>query len=931
MAVFILLATFLVTLFAIAWWHTTYWRRRGIPGPTPLPFFGNLLQLGDPRHPNVIKYHEWGAKYGKNYGMQKGRSNFLITRDYEMVQEIFTTKFEYFHERERVPILGDPDSQKSVHMFRARGKRWKRLRTLANPAFSVQNLKKIFPILEDSAVETIRLLEQTNQKEFDIFPFFHEYTMDTISRIALGQVESNQFKNEYTQIILDTLNGGSRFIQNIAWMFPLLAPVAAKLALLRGYLRNKGLVLLQKNVTKAVADRKKAKVKEAEDLFEDNNRDFIDFFLDAESDNIEQEVNNLYDRSNVQLVAQLNLFLIAGFDTTANTLAFTAFYLAKRPEIQDKLRSEIEEHCTSNEPTYEELHKLKYADAIMKEVLRFHPIAALALNRTAVKDVKMSNGMKIEEGTCVHIDAFGIHFDKEIWGEDADEFKPERWLEEKVPNAMLTFGGGPRICLGMRLAYIEEKLLLVHLLRRFQIKETPQTGDKPKMMSNAVLTPEHVYVQLDFNSPLIILALSLPLIGNLHQLNFARQPATLQISEWTKKYGKVFGFQKGWRNFLVISDANLVQEMMQKFEFFHERETVPIRGNVDTEPCVHVFHARGTRWCRQRQLSKLVYSTDYIKQILPHLGQCIGKTIESLKAEANNETFNIHTYFCTLTMDCTLRVLLGNEYNLDEVQEHPLNLVIFDLLIEAQQWIFELSWVLPCLSKFFSQFRLLNGRRRKRGLAQLIDWAYETFQKALTTDEISAQTCAFLIAGFGTSSSTFFHLAKSIEIQNKLRTEINEIVKNETPSYAEINQMRYLDAVIKETLRLYPVGTFAFGRRCASTTTLGNLKVDKGTHVFVDVISMHRDKQVFGDDANEFKPERWIENRDQNYTYFPFGAGPRMCIGRKLALIEIKLAVVRLLQNFKVTTTSNAPVLPTLNGNFILLPEPINVKLQLIE
>lgn len=68
----------------------------------------------------------------------------------------------------------------------------------------------------------------------------HEFTMDTIARIALGQGESRQFKNEYTKILIDTLNGGSRIINNIAWMCPPLGPTCAKVGLLRGYLKQKG-------------------------------------------------------------------------------------------------------------------------------------------------------------------------------------------------------------------------------------------------------------------------------------------------------------------------------------------------------------------------------------------------------------------------------------------------------------------------------------------------------------------------------------------------------------------------------------------------------------------------------------------------------------------------------------------------------------------
>jgi len=505
MAILILLAIFLITLVVMAWWHNQYWKRRGIKGPPLVPFLGVLDRLGDPKHPNVFKYNEWSKIYGKYYGIQKGRQNVLITSDAEMVHEMLTTKFELFHERERNPILGNPDTRERTHTFHARGKRWKRLRTLSNPVFAVQNLKKIFPVLDDSALETVRLLRKASSEkdEIDIHPFMHEYTMDTIARIALGQVESKQFNNEYTKLLVDSLNGGSWLINSAAAVYPPLGPIFwQRLGMLRSRLKGKGIAMLLKSVYKAVHDRKAART--AGEIDEESVN-FIDFFLDAESDSVEQEITGIYDKSNVhvskkltteEVVAQCNLFLFAGFDTTANTLSLTAFYLAKNPSVQEKLKKEIEDNCVDSSVSYEDLNKLKYCEAVMKEVLRLHPIAAMALNRTAATTTKLGN-VTIEEGTCVHVDVIGLHYAKEIWGQDVDEFVPERWLKEKVPNAFYPFGGGPRICVGMRLAYIEEKLALVHILRQFKILETPNTGDKPIMFSNAVLNPEHITVKLE--------------------------------------------------------------------------------------------------------------------------------------------------------------------------------------------------------------------------------------------------------------------------------------------------------------------------------------------------------------------------------------------------------------------------------------------------
>ncbi|CAF9934749.1 MAG: hypothetical protein HETSPECPRED_009343 [Heterodermia speciosa] len=168
----------------------------------------------------------------------------------------------------------------------------------------------------------------------------------------------------------------------------------------------------------------------------------------------------------------LGIFL-AGRDTTATLLANMFFVLAREPEVWKRLQEEISS-LNGRKPTLDELKGLKYLGFCLNETLRLYPIIQ-GSSRVALKDIILPQGggddgkspVFVAAGTLVIFHFMSLHRRKDLWGDDADEFRPERWQDEKASWNFLPFGGGPRNCIGQQFALTEASYTVVRLLQEF--------------------------------------------------------------------------------------------------------------------------------------------------------------------------------------------------------------------------------------------------------------------------------------------------------------------------------------------------------------------------------------------------------------------------------------------------------------------------------
>lgn len=208
-------------------------------------------------------------------------------------------------------------------------------------------------------------------------------------------------------------------------------------------------------------------------------------------------------------------------------------------------------------------------------------------------------------------------------------------------------------------------------------------------------------------------------------------------------------------------------------------------------------------------------------------------------------------------------------------------------------------------------------------------------RKMITEDEIVGQAFLFFLAGYETSSSTLaftcYLLAIHPECQRKVLEEVDDFfTRHESPDYTNVKELTYLEMVLSEALRLYPPA-LRIERSIDQDCVLNGQRLPKGATLEIPVCFLHYDPEHWPE-PEKFIPERFTPEAKASrhpFVYLPFGAGPRNCIGMRLAKLEIKMALVQLFRKFSIVASSETEVPLQLKSNTTLAPKNgIFVKIQ---
>ncbi|XP_020607814.1 cytochrome P450 3A41-like [Orbicella faveolata] len=463
-------------------------KKLGIPGPPPWPFVGNLPEISKkPGQPFLVE-KELAEKYGRVFGYYLGRIPAYMISDVDLLKQILVKEFSKFPNRPLANFGGQGMSSRKG-LLQLEDEDWRRIRTTITPTFSAVKLKQIAPLIHQSCDTLCKKLEKIAQsgEKVDMWRTYGKFTMEVILASAFGVQVGIQTSDDE----LYTSNAEKLFQQPgfsfVLMVFPFMRPVLQLVTSL----------FFHSSATEAAASAAFI-MKAAEEVLHlrresgvSQRKDLLELMLRAEvTDKDGKHVSKLSDD---EVLAQSFTFILAGYETTSNALAYTTYCLALNPEVQEKLIEEIDEAVGDKETAdYETVQNLEYLDMVLCEALRLYP-PAFRFGRICSESCTL-NGVHFLKDTMAIVPVYHLHRDPEYWP-DPETFDPERFSPEakqkRSPYCYLPFGTGPRSCIGMRFALIEAKLALVHLLKRFTFQRSAETEVPLQLKAAVTMAPKN--------------------------------------------------------------------------------------------------------------------------------------------------------------------------------------------------------------------------------------------------------------------------------------------------------------------------------------------------------------------------------------------------------------------------------------------------------
>ncbi|MEX3814543.1 cytochrome P450 [Paraburkholderia sp. BR13439] len=449
-----------------------------------------------------------------------------------------------------------------------------------------------------------------------------------------------------------------------------------------------------------------------------------------------------------------------------------------------------------------------------------------------------------------------------------------------------------------------------------------------------------------------------PLLGNL--LDFRTRQLHLLLENWCREFGSMYTYTLMGRRFVAIADPVLVNQVL------HDRPGTYRRWDV-IQRVAHemgvdgVFSAEGDTWRRQRQLVVKALDPIHLRAFFPSLRMMTSRLLSRWETVARNrQSVNIRQELMRYTVDVATNLAFG--YDMDTLQSDgeiiQQHLAVMFPMIQRRiiapfpYWHYfklapdrQLDRALVAV-RALTQVLITRNRARlmqdaitdapPSNLLEALLTAQEEGEAPLTDEEVMANVFTILLAGEDTTANTIAWIAYLMcthpEVQNKMQAEVDSVIGEGAilEDADALDDLVYLDAVAKETMRLKPVSPVT-SFEPNFDVQLNGIAIPKGT-VLTLLTRQPALQPGSVSPMRTFDPDRWLgasgATSSHQVGFVPFGSGPRLCPGRKLALMEVKSALAMMCRNFNISQATDRTAAVDEIFEFTMFPEGLFVRLE---
>ncbi|XP_012286924.1 cytochrome P450 4c3 [Orussus abietinus] len=441
---------------------------------------------------------------------------------------------------------------------------------------------------------------------------------------------------------------------------------------------------------------------------------------------------------------------------------------------------------------------------------------------------------------------------------------------------------------------------------------------------------------------------ALPIIGNAFVLHGDAEKFFKNLLKWRKMYGDVFKVWAATRPIVFLYKAEFVQQLLSSPHFIEKSQDYKYTqlwlGNG-------LLTSTGEIWHYRRKLLTPTFHRDILEKFFITIVQEAEILTTVLRNEVGKSEFDMVPYAKRASLDVICETVMGYKVNAQSVHDHKylcaiesikeiiqkriVNVHLYpDVIFFNTVWGKEYLRTANVIQDFVREVmtdrmasrklnkNTINGEGVKRRTAML-DLLLEALDDNanLSENDVLDEVNTFMFAGHDTVATsiywTLYNLGRYPMYQQMILDEFHEEIGSDEITFDGLNKLKLLEACIKETWRLYPPVTL-FGRTCRSPITINGVECPAGTNFIVHSYLLHRDSVNFSN-PEEYDPKRFLEGgaKYPNFSFIPFSAGPRNCIGMRLGAMTVKLMTLYTLKAFEVRSLDPEDKL-CLRSNIIL-------------